>query len=275
MKRLEGKVAVITGAASGFGEGIAREMVSEGARVVIADIDCTAGEKVAESLNSSISPDCARFVRTDVSCEESVKALMDYTVSTFGALDIVVSNAGILRVGSLEDISVEDLEDVAAVNYRGFFLCAKYASRIMKRQNAADPQRYGDIIQINSKSGLRGSKANFTYSGSKFGSIGLVQSFALELAPFRIKVNCVCPGNYLDGPLWSNPENGLLKQYLQAGKIPGAKTVEDVREHYISLVPMKKSCTPKDVACAVFYLIEQTGETGQAVPVTGGQVMLG
>ena len=88
------------------------------------------------------------------------------------------------------------------------------------------------------------------------------------------KVNSVCPGNFYEGPLWSNPENGLFLQYLHAGKVPGAKTVEDVRKFYMDQVPMRKGTGPEDVTKAVLYLIEQTCETGQAVPVTGGQVML-
>ena len=135
-------------------------------------------------------------------------------------------------------------------------------------------KNFGDIIQINSKSGLEGSKANFAYAGSKFGGLGLVQSFALELAPYRIKVNGICPGNFLDGPLWSDPVKGLYVQYLNAGKVPGAKTVDDVREYYLSKVPMHKGCNPSDVTKGVLYLIEQTCETGQALPITGGQVML-
>ena len=130
-----------------------------------------------------------------------------------------------------------------------------------------------DIIEINSKSGLQGSKANFAYAGSKFGGIGLVQSFALELAPYGIKVNAVCPGNLLDGPLWNDPDRGLFRQYLDAGKVQGAKTVEDVRAHYESKVPLGRGCQAIDVARAVKYVIEQQYETGQAIPVTGGQVM--
>ena len=131
-----------------------------------------------------------------------------------------------------------------------------------------------DIIAMSSKSGLEGSNKNFAYSGSKFGVIGLVQSFALELIAYHIKVNAICPGNYLDGPLWSDPLNGLFVQYLQAGKVPGAKTVADVRRYYEAKVPMNRGCLPIDVARAVMYCVEQTYEIGQAIPVTGGQVML-
>ena len=159
-------------------------------------------------------------------------------------------------------------------NYKAYFFCAKVASHVMKIQTALDPEYYADIVQVNSKSGLRGSKANFAYAGGKFGGIGLTQSFALELAPFRVKVNSICPGNFYDGPLWSNPVNGLFVQYLAAGKVPGAKTVQDVKDYYLNQVPMHKGCNPEDVTKAILYAIDQTGETGQAIPVTGGQVML-
>ena len=96
----------------------------------------------------------------------------------------------------------------------------------------------------------------------------------MELAPYNVKVNAVCPGNYLNGPLWSDPERGLFVQYLNAGKVPGAKTVEDVRRFYESKVPLNRGCEPIDVARAICYIVEQTYETGQAVPVTGGQEML-
>jgi NAD(P)-dependent dehydrogenase (short-subunit alcohol dehydrogenase family) len=144
----------------------------------------------------------------------------------------------------------------------------------MKLQNAHAPEAYRDIVQINSKSGLRGSRANFAYAGGKFGGVGLTQSFALELAPHRIKVNSVCPGNFYEGPLWSDPDDGLFVQYLAAGKVPGAKTIDDVRRHYMAQVPMGKGTSPEDVTRAIMYLVEQTCETGQALPVTGGQVML-
>ena len=144
----------------------------------------------------------------------------------------------------------------------------------MKTQHAHDPEYYMDVIQINSKSGLAGSKKNFAYAGGKFGGIGLTQSFALELAPYRIKVNSICPGNFFEGPLWSDPEKGLFVQYLQAGKVPGARTIEDVRRHYEGQVPLGRGCRVEDVLKAVLYVMEQEYETGQAIPVTGGQTML-
>ena len=144
----------------------------------------------------------------------------------------------------------------------------------MELQHAVAPGLWFDIIQINSKSGLVGSNKNGAYAGSKFGGIGLTQSFALELVEDGIKVNSICPGNFYDGPLWSDPQKGLFKQYLDSGKVPGAKNVGDVKAFYEAKVPMKRGCTGPDVMRALYYIVEQEYETGQAVPVTGGQVML-
>ena len=144
----------------------------------------------------------------------------------------------------------------------------------MKLQYMFAPKYFMDIIQINSKSGLKGSNKNFAYAGGKFGGVGLTQSFALELMPSNIKVNSICPGNFYDGPLWADPEKGLFVQYLKAGKVPGAKTIDDVRKFYEAQSPAGRGCTPLDVMRAIFYVIEQEYETGQAIPVTGGQNML-
>ena len=272
--RVEGKTIVVTGAAQGFGEGIARELMGQGANIVVADLNEAVGAATAASFNAIAKNNKAIFVKTNVADMDSLHNLMKQTICTFGALDVFVSNAGVLRAGGLEAMTPENFEFVTNINYKAYFFCAKVASHIMKIETEKDPEYFADIVQVNSKSGLRGSKANFAYAGGKFGGIGLTQSFALELAPSRVKVNSICPGNFYDGPLWSNPENGLFVQYLAAGKVPGAKTVQDVKDFYLAQVPMRKGCNPADVTKAILYAIEQTGETGQAIPVTGGQVML-
>jgi len=267
-KRLDKKVIIVTGGAQGFGLGIAEELAANGAYVAIADMNYDGAKAAADKLPNAMA------VAVNVTDEDSVKAMVDAVVVNYGGLDVFVNNAGIAKAGSLEEMQKGTLEFVTAVNYTGYFLCAKYASRVMKIQHSVAPDYMMDIVENNSKSGLEGSNKNFAYSGSKFGGIGLTASFAMELAPYNIKVNAVCPGNYLDGPLWSDPEKGLFVQYLNAGKVPGAKTVEDVRKFYMSKVPLNRGCLPVDVARAIMYCVEQKYETGQAIPVTGGQVML-
>lgn len=272
--RVDKKIAIVTGGAQGFGAGIVEDLMANGANVVIADLNEELGQKFAASLNTGKRKNKAHFVKADVSNAASVENLVFETVCEFGGLDVFISNAGILRAGGLDEMTPETFELMTKVNYSAYFLCAKYASAVMKLQNKFKPDHFTDIIQINSKSGLKGSNKNFAYAGGKFGGIGLTQSFAMELMPSKIKVNSVCPGNFFDGPLWADPEKGLFVQYLKAGKVPGAKTIEDVKRFYEAQVPAGRGCTPLDVMRAVYYIIEQEYETGQAVPVTGGQNML-
>lgn len=267
--RMAGKICIVTGAAQGFGKGIAEELYKEGATVIIADIN----EPLAKQVAAEFGPR-ATAVAVNVCDEASVAALAAQTVERFGGLDLMLASAGVVHASPLAQMEQKDFDFVTSVNYTGFFLCAKYAAILMQAQHEADPEAMYDIITLNSKSGLEGSNKNFAYAGSKFGAIGLTQSFALELCAYNIKVNAICPGNFLDGPLWSNPEHGLFVQYLQAGKVPGAKTAADVRRYYEEKVPMKRGCLPVDVAKAVMYCVEQKYETGQAIPVTGGQIML-
>lgn len=272
--RVQNKTIIVTGAAMGFGEGIAKHLTEEGANIVVADINEEVGRKTAAKLAAMKGNNRAIFVKTNVADQSSLENLIKETVCNFGGLDVFVSNAGVLRAGGLEEMTQKDFEFVTQINYNAYFYCTKIASRVLKLQHKYRPDYYSDIIQINSKSGLKGSKKNFAYAGGKFGGIGLTQSFALELAPDKIKVNSVCPGNFYEGPLWSDPENGLFLQYLNAGKVPGAKTIDDVKAFYLDQVPLGKGCSPKDVVKGIMYLIDQENETGQALPISGGQSML-
>ncbi|MGC3995806.1 MAG: SDR family NAD(P)-dependent oxidoreductase [Propionicimonas sp.] len=272
--RMDGKVVVVTGAAQGFGLGITTELLSEGAQVVLADLNIDLAGRQAAELAARYGEGRAVAVGVNVSDEQSQLDAIAEVVATYGGVDVFISNAGVLRAEGVMTQKVADFDLVTNVNYRGYFLGVRAVAPVMAAQRAARPEALFDIIEINSKSGLEGSKRNFAYAGSKFGGIGLTQSFALELIEYGIKVNAICPGNYLDGPLWTDPERGLFVQYLKAGKVPGATTVEDVRRSYEDKVPMGRGCLPSDLAKAVYYIVDQAYETGQAVPVTGGQNML-
>jgi sorbitol-6-phosphate 2-dehydrogenase len=249
-RTLEGKVSIVTGAAQGLGAAICERLTQEGARVVPADI---------RGLDISV----------DVTKEADVAGLFDRTVKEFGRVDIVVANAAILIAEPIAEADAEQWRAVMTVNLFGNFLTMKHACRVMK------PNRSGSIIQINSKSGKKGSAANSAYAAAKFGGIGLVQSVALEMAPHGIRCNAICPGNLLDSPLWADPVKGLFVQYLKAGKVPGAKNVEDVRQAYVNQVPMKRGCSYDDIGNALVFLASDASAyiTGIALSVTGGQEM--
>jgi len=272
--RLQGKIAVVTGGAQGFGKGIAEELAKEGAFMVIADINLEGSQAFADELCEIHGEKSAMAVAVDISNEDSVENMIKNVVKECGGVDLFVANAGVLRAGSVKEMDLKDWEFVTKINYTGYFLCAKYAAKVMSAQDIDNRGDWMDIVQVNSKSGLQGSNKNGAYAGSKFGTIGLTQSFAKELVENRIKVNSVCPGNFFDGPLWCDPEKGLFRQYLDTGKVAGAKTLDDVKKFYEAQVPMGRGCLPSDVAKAILYCVEQNYETGQAIPVAGGQVML-
>ena len=281
---VKNRIALVTGGAQGFGEEIVRGLVSAGAFVFIADLNISGAQKLAETINGEYRKTVAFPVEVNVGDEASVENMAGIIALKAGGLDLCVSNAGVLRAAPILEQDIAAFRFVTDINYTAFAIVTKHCGLLMKTQNQCAPKIYTqgncemswttDIIQINSKSGLEGSNKNGAYAGSKFGSIGLVQSFAKELVDYRIKVNAVCPGNFFDGPLWADPEKGLFVQYLKTGKVPGAKTIEDVKAFYEAKVPMGRGCTGPDVIRAVLYLVEQVYETGQALPVTGGQVML-
>ncbi|MFC1765718.1 SDR family NAD(P)-dependent oxidoreductase [Planctomycetota bacterium] len=272
--RAAGKVAMVTGAAQGFGLEIAQDLAAEGAYVILADLNEAGAQAAAADLNNQYGEGRALGLAINVTDGDSIAAALSQVVRTYGGVDVFIANAGVLKAESVKTQSTKDFDFVQAVNYKGYFLCVQKVAPILAAQFLACPDTLGDIIQINSKSGLQGSNRNGAYAGSKFGGVGLTQSFAMELIEDGIKVNSICPGNFFDGPLWSNPENGLFVQYLRTNKVPGAKTIDEVRKFYEAKVPMGRGCTTSDVMKAVYYLMEQQYETGQAVPVTGGQIML-
>ena len=258
---LEDRIAIVTGGAQGLGEAICHSLAREGSHLVVADINGAKAEQVAAEIEAATGRH-AIAVAVDVTDEAQVESLVARTLERFGQLDILVSNAAILIAEPVDEFPAEKWQAVINVNLVGYFLCAKHAARVMKAQ------RRGAIIQINSKSGKKGSFKNSAYAASKFGGIGLTQSIALELAEYNVRVNAICPGNLLDSPLWVD---SLYKQYAEKWGI----SEQAVRQRYIDQVPMKRGCTYDDVTNMVLFLASDRSNytTGQAINVTGGQDM--
>lgn len=261
MTQLLDRVALVTGGAQGLGAALCWRLAREGCDVAVADLNGDQAQETAAAIAQATGRRCM-MVRVNVADEEQTCAMVEGVVAAFGRLDIVVANAGIVRSGPVEEMSLRDWQLVIDVNLTGYFLTAKYAAAVMKAQ------RSGVIIQINSKSGKKGSFKNSAYAASKFGGIGLTQSIALELAEYGVRVNAVCPGNLLDSPLWVD---SLYSQYAKRLGI----TEAEVRQRYIDQVPMKRGCTYDDVANVVVFLASDQASymTGQAINVTGGQEM--
>jgi sorbitol-6-phosphate 2-dehydrogenase len=260
-QNLLNKIALVTGGAQGLGAAIVLRLAQEGCDVAIADIN----EETSAATAAQVARETGRrtiAMKMDVTDEAQVSAGVDRTVQELGRLDICVSNAGILFAEGVTEFPAEKWKAVIMVNLFGYFLVSKHAARVMTQQ------RSGAIIQINSKSGKKGSYKSSAYAASKFGGIGHTQSIALELAEFGVRVNAVCPGNLLDSPLWVD---SLYKQYAKKWGI----TEAEVRQRYIDQVPMKRGCTYDDVCNVVVFLASDQSSymTGQAINVTGGQEM--
>lgn len=256
---LIGKRAIVTGAAQGLGLAIAERLLKEGCSVMISDLNKTELSAALAGLQAAHGSMAMAQV-CDVTSESDVEALVGLASEQWRGLDVFVANAGILISGPLTEFDAARWRKVIEVNLIGQMLCMKHACRAM--------QRGGSFIQINSKSGKKGSYKNSAYAASKFGGIGLVQSAALEMAEKGVRVNAVCPGNLLDSPLWVN---SLFKQYAANQGI----SEEEVRRKYIDQVPLKRSCSYEDVCNLVVFLASDQSSymTGQAINVTGGQEM--
>ena len=252
----------MTGGAQGLGAAIVERLAGEGCDVVVWDVNGKmareTAERIARTSGRRIEAD-----QVDITDAVAVRIAMDKATALLGGLDIIVCNAGILFSGDAIDFDIAKWRKVIDVNLAGYFICAREAARAMIASG-----RGGCIIDVNSKSGKRGSFRNSAYAASKFGGIGVTQSLALEFAEKGIRVNAICPGNLLDSPLWVN---SLFKQYAANQGI----TEEEVRQKYIDQVPMKRGCTYRDVTNVIVFLAsDEAGYmTGQAINVTGGQEM--
>ena len=261
---LENRVALVTGGAQGLGQAICLRLATEGCAVAVADIKLEQAQATADLVVKETGRR-GLAVMMDVTDEASVQAGFARTAQELGRVDILVANAGILIAGEITEFPAEKWRAVMNVDLFGYFLAAKEAAKYMKAQHS------GAIIQINSKSGKKGSYKNSAYAASKFGGIGLTQSLALELAEHGVRANAICPGNLLDSPLWNEGPNALFKQYARNQGISEAQ----VRQKYIDQVPMKRGCTYEDICNVVVFLASDQSSymTGQAINVTGGQEM--
>ena len=266
MLKLTDKVAIITGGNSGIGEAAAKLFAKQGAAVVLvarrADKLTAVADEIAAAGGKALA------IPADVTDPATAVKVCEETVKQFGKIDILVNSAGEGDyTRPITGVTDEFFDHIVKVDqYAVFYMCRE----VVKYMQSAHS---GSIVNISSVGGVF-HNSGFAYAAAKSAVIGMTRNMAMQFAAEGIRVNAVCPGNFLDGPLWSDPVRGLFVQYLEAGKVPGAKTVADVRRYYEAKVPMNRGCLSVDVARAVMYCVEQKYETGQAIPVTGGQVML-
>ncbi len=242
MIQLTGKVAIISGGARGQGEAEARRFVAEGASVVIGDVLDDLGKATAASIGDS-----CRYVHHDVTNEADWAAIVAFTLTTFGRLDILVNNAGIFRIKPLTDTSLDDWNQMIAINQTGVFLGMKAAAPIMISQQS------GSIINISSVAGLGGAGGAFAYATTKWALRGMTRSAAQELAPHGVRVNSVHPG-IIDTP--------MAQEFETAGVMDGIKAA----------IPMGRLASADEVANLVLYLAsdESRYSTGSEFTVDGG-----
>lgn len=249
MARLNGKVAVITGASKGIGEGIARAFAKEGAKVVIADVDFELAKKVASSLGSK-----AAAVKCDVSNPKDAQAAVDFAVKKFGKLDVLVNDAGVYPFKNFIDQTLDDpvWEKTMKVNLYGVRNCTLASIKQMRKQGKG-----GKVITVSSIAALRGYAGLVHYCATKAGVVGFTRALALELAPLKINVNAVCPG-MIDTP-----------------GVHAAGMDQKVLAKMAEAIPWHRPGKPEDIAWACVYLASEESDfvTGQTIVVDGGDVV--
>ena len=247
--RLRGKVAVVTGAGGGFGEGIARRFAAEGARVVVADINAAAARKVALEIGEGTVA-----VAGDVSKAKDVGLMVSAAVDRFGGLDVVVNNAGIThRNQPMLNVPEDEFDRVYAVNVKSIYHMAQAAIPVLRQQG-----RGGSIINISSTAGIRPRPGLVWYNGTKGAVNTMTQCMAIELAPDNIRVNAICP---------VLGATGLTELFM------GQPDSPEVRQKFMSTIPLGRMSQPSDIANACVWLAEDATSfiTGVLLPVDGGR----
>jgi NAD(P)-dependent dehydrogenase (short-subunit alcohol dehydrogenase family) len=252
--RLAGKVAVVTGGASGIGEGTVRRFVAEGARVVVADLQHELGRALVAELG-----DATRFAPTDVTSEADVAAAVDLAVGEWGQLDVMFNNAGVVGVvGRIGDTPTEAWDHTIAVLLRGVFLGTKHAARVMR------PQRSGVILNTTSTAGVLGGLGPHAYTAAKHGVIGLTKSVANELAADGIRVNAIAPGNTVTA----------MTAKVTTGDV---SDIDGATQRIAAMSPLGYAGFPADIAAAALFLASDEARyiTGHTLVVDAGQTASG
>lgn len=250
--QLEGKLTVITGAATGIGRATARLFAREGAQVVVADINDDEAQKTVEGIKGENGE--AHFVRTDVSRAEDMEALMKAAAELMGGIDVIVNQAGALRSGLVTDFDESDWDLLMRVNPRSCFLGAKYGVPYLKDRGG------GSIVNTSSLAGLKGGPGLTGYAASKGAIVAFTKALAAELAADGIRVNCICPG------LIDTPFNQPFIDFLGGH--------EELESSFVSTIPLQRQGTPEEIAAGIAFLASEASSymTSQVLTIDGGIV---
>ncbi len=291
MAKFHGKVAIITGAGQGIGQGIAKRFAQEGASVVIADYNAETAEATAQEINAAGGAALAYPV--DISAVPAVKQMVAAVVARFGRIDILVNNAGVLQTKPMMDVTPAEWDRTININQRGtFFVLQTVAEQLIRqlpddvraddvpadvfttgnRDDTSDgavqemANSYGKIVSIASIAARKGRPLATAYAASKAAIVSITQSAALALAPYRINVNAICPG-LVTTPMWDQIDKDRAELF-------GAEPGEAMRS-FINTIPLKRPSTPEDIAGTVFFLCSADADyiTGQTLNVDGGYEM--